>query len=82
MKLQFVKDGYAISATEHPASNGYQAYHDVSFEIEGQAGTMRCTKEVAESIQRFQPYRFVFMYNSEYKKCSVVEVIPIPVDKK
>lgn len=82
MKLQFCKDGYAISAVEHPASNGYQAYHEVSFEVDGQAGTMRCTKEVAEMIQRFQPYRFAFMYNSDYKKCSVVDAIPIPSEKK
>ena len=84
MKLQFCKDGYGISAKDYPASNGYQPYWEVSFEVDGQAGTMRCSKEVADMIQRFKYYRFAFLYNSDYKKCSVVDAvsIPDPAEKK
>lgn len=82
MKLQFIKDGFGISATEHPASNGYQPYWELSLEVEGQAGTLRCSKEAADKIQRFQPCQFVFLYNSEYKKCSIVDVIPFPSEQK
>lgn len=62
------------------SKDGKNTYYKLSLEdtVSGEAGTISCTEDVANSVQRFQQYICSAEFNTEYSSFRIVNVKPVP----
>lgn len=71
-----------LKAIATPSRDGKDTYYKLSLEdtISGEAGTVKCTEDVAKSVERFKQYNCTAEFNDNYNPPTfrIVRVSEIP----
>lgn len=52
----------------------------ISLDQDGEAGTMACTEDVLDKVERLKDFTVVAEFNDQYKSFRVIDLLPIPFD--